>query len=349
MKKFVSYIVWICCLLGTQSCTQEDLGDCFYGLRLHATYPFEIDNEAAPDVQCMRAYVFDENELLCAISEEKGACLSPNRTMDIKIKPGKYKIVVWGSNNADLMRTYSEGANVSGPSSSNYTGGIAIGKTTLSDLRLFLKGEKKNETEFIPYTTNYDDLYYGLVGKRSKGSSEYVEKEVVVPEYQVVEETVELIRNTNLLKVTLTGLQYIVSNTKDTEVYVSGKGQCYNWKNAFTETNDQVKFSSYESILNGNESLSMNIKLQRIRMDLATKKQLLFCIYDKGTGKVAYSLDLVEKLLKARNAESEYIYNNQEDFDRLYIHTLEIQFSIDLTVKVFVNGWEIKNIYPVIP
>lgn len=360
MRKVILYIAWIILLLALQACTKENLDGCFYGLRLRVSYAFEdVENTSPADIRHVRAYVFNENDVLCAIAEEKGSWESHSYTMDIGVAPGKYKILVWGSNDTDLSLSYGEGqrGDVAGQS---YTEGIAVGKTTLSDFRIFLKGTMPNDAnpEFSLDDPNYDDLYYGAAGHRMPETSEYVVKEVTVPESTIVEENVLLIKDTHELTVSITGLSNLIRKV-DTEsfddvasAYILSKGHVYNWDNTFAANDYDVKFTPFASIEDTDDLVAYNIRLQRIRWDMMSEKPLMLYLYDKARGKAVYSLDLMESIVKARDANGDFLYENQEDLDKTYSHKVELEFirpsgGSDLIVGITIDGWKVVNLHPV--
>ena len=337
MRKVVLYIV--CIVLGLQSCTKEDLDDCLYGLRLRVTYllPYGDEVAPAPDVKHVRAYVFDKEEVLCAVAEEKGNCLASDSWMDINVAPGKYKILVWGSNATALETSYNIEAT--------------IGKTTLTDLQLSLKGATNETiTEFIPNEENFSDLYYGMAGERTPRISEYVVKDVELTTGTIAEETIELIRNTHQLHVAIEGFRYLVpgwtETSTDIEVYATGKSATYQWENSFTDNSYQVKYSPYNKKTEDNKLL-FDIKTQRVRLDMVNDKPFMFYIYDKTQQKVIYELDVLEQLLKVRDDNDNYIFRNQEDLDKTYIYNVRLRIGANLNITIFINNWEITNMYPV--
>ena len=341
MRKVVLSI--ICIVLGLQACTHENLDECFFGLRLKVAYllPYGNDNTPAPSVHHAKAYVFNEQGVLCAVGEGKGDCLSAESSIDINLSPGKYKVLVWGSDAMDLLVPYKAEAT--------------IGKTAFSDFQLSLKGEiNEAATEFIPEEAAFSDLYYGLAGKRTAGTSEYVLKEVVIPEQTIVEETVELIRNTNQLNITIEDFQNLVpgwtTDNTNIEMYVLGKGETYDKDNNFVSNNYKVKYTPYKKEIKDNRFL-FNLKTQRIRRNMQNVKPLMLYIYDKSQGKSLYELDVLEALLKVHNGEDNYLYSTQQDLDRIYSHNIKLKIEssdgIRLVIKVFIDDWEIVNMYPV--
>lgn len=339
MRKVVLYIV--CIVLGLQSCIREDLSDCLYGLRIRVVYllPYGDDATSAPDVQHVKVYVFDEQGILCTVAEKKGDCLSADSWMDIDLAPGMYKVLVWGSNAADLGSSYRIDAT--------------IGKTTLTELQLSLRGKfNKRVTEFTPDELHFSDLYYGAAGTRVSSTSEYIMKEVTVLSGMVTEETVELIRDTHHLKVTIDGFRNLVPGwteaKTDIEVYATGKSESYQWDNSYISHSYPVKYSPYRQKTEEGRYL-LDIETQRVRLDMANEKPLMLYVYDKLQQKAIYELDVLEQLLKAHDDSGNYFFSNQEDLDKAYTYNIRLQVGSNLSITIFINDWEITKIYPVDP
>lgn len=353
MKKAVLYIVCIGIIVGFQACTKENLEGCIRGLKLRVSYAFNsVEADApAPQLQSTRAYVFNESNLLCAVGEASGTNLFSGQTIDFSLEPGKYKVIVWGSDNANFFHSYGEGTSTMS-SLVGYTEGITIGKTALSDFYLFLKRQATEgaETQYFPSNNPCDDLYYGASGTRASKSSEYSIQEVTIPEDGMIEKNIELIRNTNVMDVSITGLSNLLNSSdfsNDADIYISVKGDNYLWNNSFGNNDTQTKYTPYNMQTNKDGLLSFNIKIQRIRMDMQSEKPLILYIKDKIQGKILLEMDILECLLKASDESGQYIYKNQEDLDRMYIHHIRLEFANNFTVKIFINGWEVQRIYPV--
>ena len=62
--------------------------------------------------------------------------------------------------------------------------------------------------------------------------------------------------------------------------------------------------------------------------------------------KILLSIQLVELLKQAKDEDGNYIYRNQEDLDRIYVHPLKLSFQADMSLKIYVHNREIKNVKP---
>ena len=63
--------------------------------------------------------------------------------------------------------------------------------------------------ELVPEAEEINDLWYGAAGSRHTQSDMYTYETVEVKNSVVTARRIELIRNTNLLKVTLSGLEHL--------------------------------------------------------------------------------------------------------------------------------------------
>ena len=86
------------------------------------------------------------------------------------------------------------------------------------ELYMFLKCRTASglPEELVPEAEEINDLWYGAAGSRHPQSDMYTYETVEVKNSVVTARRIELIRNTNLLKVTLSGLEHLTPEVRDT-------------------------------------------------------------------------------------------------------------------------------------
>lgn len=101
MKKIICFMaVSLLLAMGLASCDAiyEEEGDCSPKYSLTFSYWMNLKwADAFPaEVNSVRVYVFDENDVLAWYSAERGDILSePGYKMPLDLEPGKYKVVAW--------------------------------------------------------------------------------------------------------------------------------------------------------------------------------------------------------------------------------------------------------------
>lgn len=343
-------------------CTKENLDDCYSGLRLHFTFTLHTDegNHFGPDVQVVRVYLFDKNGVLRHIQEERGAALTNDYAMDIDIAPGTYTILAWGGSNAEFNNSFHEGHMID-PATHNYINGVTIGETTLTDFRIFLNYGIADDypEDIMPVIAEFDDLYYGAVGQRQSETDRYLFEQVEVRVGSDTERSVEMIRNTNVLKVTIRGLEYLRNDTPtglaanplasdQLQVWAAARNGRYKYDNSIGEYARMLRYFPVYRSLDEN-SMVVDIKVMQLNMERHTAEPVYLTVQNAATGAMYPNepIDVVNTLLQAKDpVTGDYIYKNQEDFDRIYEHPIDIKISADLAVTIYVHDWEIVILRP---
>lgn len=362
-------LIFLLILIFTMSgCIKENLDDCFAGLRLRFDFSLHSDmgNRFGPDVQVIKVYLFDEEGILRHTQEGRGNILTNDYVMNVNVVPGKYKIIAWGGSNEEFRNSFHEG-HMYDPAHQLYENGVSIGKTMLNDFRVFLNyGIADNYPEdIIPTINEFDELYYGAVGVREKETSEYLFEPVEVKSGSITERNIELIRDTNILKVTIDGLQYFQKETsvynralsdpgaanrtsEVLSVWASAHNGHYKYDNSIGEYDRLLRYHPHY-VQTDENSMLVDLKVMRLDMKRHSAEPIYLTIEDPVTG-IRYPsqpIDIVNTLLQARNPETgDLIYKTQEDFDRIYLHPIKIEIGADLHIKIFVHNWEVVVLYP---
>ena len=350
------------CLL--TSCVRENIDDCSANLKLKFTFTLHTnkENRFGPDIQVVRVYFFDESGTLVHIQQGQGAVLTNDYVMNVQLIPSKFTIIAWGGSNEDFANSFHEG-HMNDPFTQDYKNGVTLGKTTLSDFRIFLNYNIAYDypEDIIPTIVEFDDLYYGAAGIRQSGTSNYIFEQVEVRSGVVNEKRIELIRNSNILKVTIIGIENlqrlnhsgyginVAPSAADVlQVWLSARNGCYKYDNSFSEYAAMVRFPAiYRSL--DEHSMVVDVKIMRLDMVKHRAEPIYLTILNPATGAVypPQGIDIVNTLLQAKNPETgEYIYQSQEDFDKIYQHPITIEIMANLQVRIFVHDWEIIIVHP---
>lgn len=352
-------------LLLLAGCTRENMDDCSAELKLKFTFTLHLngDNRFGPDVQIVKVYFFDENGMLAHVQQGQGAVLTNNYVMNVQLPPGKYTIIAWGGSNEDFANSFHEG-HMNDPLSHDYEMGVTIGKTTLTDFRVFLNYGIADDypEDIIPTINEFDDLYYGAAGMRQNETSKYVFEQVEVRVGVTNEKLIELIRNTNVLKITINGLEYLqrpysrsafsteaVPSAADVlQIWVSARNGRYKYDNTIGEYARMMRYPAVYRYMD-EHSMIVDIKTMQLDMVRHTAEPMYLTIQNPVTGATypQQSIDVVNTLLQAKNPETgEYIYQSQEDFDKYYEHPINIEITAGFQIRIFVHGWEVIPVKP---
>lgn len=355
-------IMLLLCLL--TSCVDENMDDCAADLKLRFTFTLHTNegNRFGPDVQIVKAYFFDESGTLVHIQQGQGAALTNDYVMNVQLVPSKYTIIAWGGSNEDFANSFHEG-HMNNPVTHDYENGVTLGKTTLTDFRVFLNYNIADDfpEDIIPTIEEFDDLYYGAAGARENGTSNYVFEQVEVRAGVVNEKQIELIRNTNILKVTVNGIENLQRSARSgygtkavpaaadiLQVWISANNGRYKFDNSIGEYARMVRFPAVYRYLD-EHSMVVDIKTMRLDMVKHQAEPMYLTIQNPVTGAIYPSkgIDVVNTLLQAKNPETgEYIYQSQEDFDKIYEHPITIDITANLQIRIFVHDWEIIIVHP---
>lgn len=359
-------------------CTKENTEDCFSGLRLDFYFTLHTGNNNlfGEKVHRVHAYLFDENGVLQLHAMDNGnkleysylqngqvktvSNLNPwgglpnNYVMNLdKVPAGKYKIISWADSGREDNTTYLYG-QMKAPATHDFEKDITLGVTTMNDFYIFLKCKTASglSEELTPEANEIDDLWYGAAGTRHSKTDMYACETVEVKNNIVTERHVELIRNTNILKVTLNGIEHLTSGAKNApeakqetnfKLWVVASDGRYRSDNTFDEYVPSIRYTPFNTSMNEN-TLFADIKVLRLTMEHPV---LLYIETPDGQRIPDQPIDIVSMLLKARNPDTgEYAYNSQSDFDRIYEHPIEVRIGANLEIRIFIGEWEIVNVKP---
>ena len=251
--------------------------------------------------------------------------LSDEYVMNLdKVPPGKYRIISWADNGQKDNTTYLHG-EMKNPASHNLRKDVTLGATMADDLYMFLKCRTASglPEELVPEAEEINDLWYGAAGSRHPQSDIYTYETVEVKNSVVTTRRIELIRNTNLLKITLSGTEHLTPEVRDTpaanrdtdfKLWAVATDERYKSDNTFDGYTRSVRYSPFKTSMDVN-TLSADIKVLRLTMD---RPVLLYIETPGGRRIPEQPIDIVSMLFKARNPDTgAYIYQSQSDFDRI--------------------------------
>lgn len=185
---------------------EENLPECEHGLRLRFTYTWNMEfaNAFPSQVDCLTLYIYDANQRLVETRTESSDLLADeNYRMEIELPDGEYNLVAFGG----MACTQSSFHHLSDPA----PGSLMKDLETELDSDLLTK----------PVGTRLHNLFYGR--KTVTVTSEI---------NSFVEETVDMMRDTNNLRIMLQHVDGTPVNDADFNFYVKDNNTLMAWDNS---------------------------------------------------------------------------------------------------------------------
>ena len=184
----------------------EHLPECEHGLRLRFTYTWNMEfaNAFPAQVDCLTLYIYDDNNRLVTTRTETTDVLADeNYRMDIDLPDGDYTLVAYGGMACDNSSFHH------------------IDTPTEGALLTSLETELNTGLLTRPVGTQLHNLFYG-------------KKEVTVTSAlnQYVDETIDMMRDTNNLRIMLQHVDGSPINDEDFNFYLSDNNTLMTWDNA---------------------------------------------------------------------------------------------------------------------
>lgn len=347
MLKKIAIFSLLTLLLG--SCIKEITEDCGDGLRLHFrfTYNEQGSNQLTDKVGDIRVYVFDgETGLLAAIVPVDAEDIARGYK-DVPLPDGFYDLVAWGGSGGDLGQGGYLDAAMSDPATLTYSAPVTIGTTTIDQFRMMLGCDEfagSGPGEVIPTIEQFGDLFFASAADVE--ASQNIRRVV----------NFDFIRNTSVLKITVTGLRHLTGHTapagraiasnQPLGVFVTGCNGIYGSNNRIDTYAPPVRYEPHYTTLTA-DVMEVDVKVQRMELGRHTLHPLMLYAYSPLTGEdMIWPLNVIEAILSIRDAKNNYMYASQEDIDRQYEFPIEISILHDLSVKVSIQGFEIVNVTP---
>lgn len=321
------------------SCVKEDMAECDLGLTINFKYSLNNKEEDLFDssVRDMRLYVFDNHGILCDVIRENGTQLN-SRFKQLVIPQGVYTFVAWGGSGEEMMDSFKEIEMVD-EVTNNYISSVQIGITTLDNFRMKLIAKQlpqEIEGEIAPQTEEFDHLFYGVASNfEVTGSNQLMH--------------IDLIKNTNTLRVKVAGLQHLTATIDDqapVSLWTIGRNERYKFDNSL---GDYARFLRNEPHNIHFDESSVFVDIKMLRFDKS--KHLVEPIWLKTmnllTGiELLAPIDILETILRAKDTHGNLLFRTQTDLDKEDEYFIEINIAKDLSVTVEIKNWTIVDTTP---
>lgn len=312
LKRIITAFIVVASTL-ISSCTKEDVSMCYPGLQLKFSYLLNKQgvNLFGDEIDQMTVFVFDANGHYYTTFSDGGNHLNNDYVMTLPLPIGKYTIISWGGNMSfyNPLAMINESTDVRQP--------LKVGETTLEQFRLLVKQQENNEAL---------GLYYG-------NAYEVESKTGSLHTYPI-----ELIKNSNTIRVHFTGLDNITQRKGQTpqfDVTITAKNGRYNYENNIPSAAKTVLYKPHTQIEGINE-LTYDSDMLRLMIG----REPMLRVVNHQTGVEICNFNIVKAIMKDPK------YKTQTDIDREDFFTFEFKIGTDMSVSITINGWTIIDVIP---
>ncbi|MDR0333200.1 MAG: FimB/Mfa2 family fimbrial subunit [Dysgonamonadaceae bacterium] len=305
------------------SCIKEDSDDCQRGLRLNFSYTHNNQDKdlLSEQVRNIRVFLFDQSTGILTDVVLAGTQDIARGYIDVNLAEGIYTAIAWGGSSIDMFQD-----NIGG-----YTDVATVGTTTLDQFRRMLAYDPLSGNalaDVTPKVKDFDDLFYAAATDLS------------VTGWNRHPADLAFIKNTNTLKVVVTGLEHLRSGTSPLNIFSTGKNWQYRYNNAPDASVPRMLYMPQTETATANAT-EVLIKQQRLNMSQLAVDPVLLYIRDVNGADLITPLNVIETI------RQNPAYQTQADIDRedLFTITMEIEpgDSVTLTVTITINDWIIVD------
>ena len=309
-------------------------------LELDFGYVFDPPGEALLPgmVDGIRVYVFDQHTSQLADILRIGRDEIVRGHMQALMSEGTYTFVCWASDNEDLTLGGYFPVRMTDPASSIYTD-IEIGRTTMDEFRMMLACDPLPAGvigEVTPREKEFDDLFFSIT------------QDVVIGGGSDISIPLQFIRNTNVLKVRIAGIDKLETRAVEgaLSVFVTAAHERYLHNNLLAPLSRRVRFELPASYSDAN-TMDVDIKVQRLELISYEQRPVVLYIQDASGVDLIEPIDVIASITAAQASDGSHPYDTQEEIDKQYEFEIGISLGgddggFDTDVEVTVNGYDVE-------
>lgn len=282
-------------LLVLYGCTKEDLSVC--GLYVVFKYDYNMAeyDKFPSDIDKIDLFVFDQNNVFVGEYIDEGDHLDNTYRMHLDLPPGVYNLIAWGNLRDDYNITQ-----------------LIPGVTTLEDARLSLKTDDNGHVQQHPA-----HLYHGSA------------MQVLVKPDKRHTEIIDMMKNTNFVRITATGLPIgLATRTAPGTPFscrILGVNGNYNFDNSLQGSDQLIYVPQYNVQSN---TLISEFVVMRIFLDGQSRIIVEYHPEDAVQPVVLFNERLVEFIPPGTDLDKQDEYEIELNFDRTFT-----------AISITVNGW----------
>ncbi len=310
-------------------CVSEKNGGCCPELLLSFAYNLNSDytNLFETEVDQIVVYIFDSSGRYVGQFTDAGDHLTNDHVMRIHLPEGRYSAVVFGGH----LEGYTAGELDSELNTINEQ--MSSEESTIDDLHIQLDSYMGDDGYYYAENNNFSELYVGL---DTTLVSEIRNESI---------STIELIKNTNHVNVTIIGSESSLSQVESFITYAHGR---YNHRNVADVQHGVMKFLPREKLESENTT-THSISIKRLMIGSSTRQSTPIEGDDYSPSITIHNQNSDQPLLKQNLVDailSTGAYSTQEDLDREDTYNLEVHVDRDIAILVSVNGWIVNEVIP---
>jgi hypothetical protein len=331
---FKKIVIFSLLVLLFSSCIKEDLSECVLRLELCYTYNKSEQNQLE-QVRDIRVYIFGSNEVLFDVVRATQQDIVRGY-IDLVLPDDTYTIVAWGASSTDMVQGGYQIADMSDPTSDVYSQ-VSIGTTTLNSFRTLLSTVPLSGDvlgDVAPQKEQFDDLFYAIV-------SDFT---VIKGRKQTI--LLDFMKNTSILKVKITGLQYLTSS-QPLDVFATARNERYMYNNRIDPSARVIRHKPSGTTTKSTE-MTVDIKVQRllIAMQNAAPAAELHITHPQLGINMATKINLLYAILNTKDNTGNNLWASQEAIDKEDEFLFEISIAHNLSVTVTLNDFEFITVIP---
>lgn len=318
-KKTSILCLAILCVLLT-GCIKEKLVRCKTGVDLYLEYTYHNKGEDlfGSEVDHVTAFVYDENGELADYFQIDVDQFEKEQIMTLPLESGTYDLLIYGGT-LENYRMVGIDQNAQ------------HGQICLSDFRLILENVQ-DQSLLYPVAKTPSDLYTVYLPN------------VNVVKGKITEVPASLKKFTSRINVTVVNEDgeavfspgMTGSGDPGYQIYFNTNSTMFTYMDAIAAEAPVYRFNPDSSAKADAQSVS--IKMTR----LVIGQEARMVLANQENDDILLNRKLVDLLLEHKD------YNNQSDLDREDLFDIEIVVGVDTQISITINGWEIKNIIPVL-
>lgn len=324
--------------LGLSSCDStiyDDEGDCTVHYRVPFTFTQNIldANAFASQVTGVTLYVFDSTGKLVLKKSDSGAALATNNYgMDVELLPGTYSMVAWCSGTSPMAdHTAFEIGGGQRPAA-------------ISELSATLPLKGSDGSYYVD--RDITPLFHGMV--TDVVCKDHAYGYIDLP-------TIDLMKDTNVLKVVLENLDGTEMNPDDFSVEITGDNSRMDYLNNVVGTTPMV-YRSWATTMLASERddvraagdddamVPTGMMTETTTGRLMVDRHPMLRVIRNEDGKAIINIDLIRYLVMVKGHYKGH-FTNQQYLDRMDEHTLAFFIDADknwyMAGGISINGWTV--------
>ncbi len=296
MKRF-TYIPFLSALLSIvllSSCFHNDFIECGPNVRIYFTC--EASQGKASEIDRIDVFVYDIKGTFIGQYTDENVQLTPEYFISVPLEAGEYTFVAW----VNLRDCYKYDHCIENMSK-------------LPESELYLHKDPNNVANTVPHPLFFSDEKEAIVTGR-------IYQNFVLP----------LVRNTNTINLTTTGLPPF------NEEFIFTISDCngnYNFDNSFASETEEIHYIT-NCVKDEKAQLSGTLNVMRLA---AERKFPVLRLTAGRMREIPFEANLIDLILKMQEKNPSFTFENTFEYN------IVLKFDTNMDITVIINGWELNE------